>query len=234
MKSYGQFCPVAMALELLAERWTLLVVRELLSGARRFNDMSRGVPQMSRTMLSQRLKTLEDAGVVLRVPATSGGTHEYCLTQAGKELEPIVLGLGKWGQRWASQEIKDEHLDASLLMWDMHRRVDVNAVPAGRVVVRFDFTDAPTTQRRYWLKLEDRQPDVCFTDPGFDVQAILESDVRTLTEIWMGRIAFGQALRDKRLSITGKSTIVRQLPHWLMLNLFADIEPQPTQRAGQG
>ena len=227
MKTYGQFCPVAMALEVLAERWTLLVVRELLSGSRRFNDMSRGVPQMSRTMLSQRLKRLEDAGVVVRVQATSGGGYEYCLTQAGRELEPIVMGLGEWGQRWASTELKEEHLDASLLMWDMHRRVDLEALPPGRIVVRFDFTDSPKANRRYWLKLENGEADVCLTDPGFDVQAVLETDVRTLTEIWMGRAKFNEALRDRRLRISGKATIGRQLPRWLKLNVFAGIEPAP-------
>lgn len=227
MKTYGQFCPLAMALEVLAERWTLLVVRELLCGSRRFNDLARGVPQMSRTMLSQRLKTLEDANIVVRVPGSLGATHEYSLTQAGEELRPIVFGLGEWGQRWASSHIEEQHLDASLLMWDVHRRIDHDAVPKGRIVVRFEFSDAPMEQRRFWLRLENGEADVCLTNPGFDVQVVVESDLRALTEVWMGRRTFADAVRDNRLRVSGQATLARQLPRWLRLSAFAGIERAP-------
>lgn len=224
MRTYGQFCPVAMALEVLAERWTLLVVRELLCGSRRFNDLARGVPLMSRSMLSQRLKTLEDSGVVLRVPSSGGGGHEYHLTQAGQELRPIVMGLGEWGKRWASQELKEEHLDASLLMWDLHRRIKLDLVPPGRILIRFDFTDAPTAQKSYWLRLEEGDADVCYTDPGFEIQAVVRTSVRTLTEVWLGRMQLHHAVRRGELGIAGPGAITRELPRWLGLSTFAEVQ----------
>jgi DNA-binding HxlR family transcriptional regulator len=221
VKTYGQFCPLAMALEVVGERWTLLVVRELLCGSRRFNDLARGVPQMSRTMLSQRLKTLEDAGLVVRLPAVIAGSHEYCLTQAGEDLRPIAMGLGDWGKRWASKDVREEHLDASLLMWDIHRRINNEALPPGRIVLLFEFSDGPTGRQRFWLRLEGEQTDVCFTDPGFEVQAVLQCSVRTLTEVWMGTQKLGEAVRSGALTINGKTPIVRQIPHWLKLSMFA-------------
>jgi DNA-binding HxlR family transcriptional regulator len=223
-KTYGQFCPVAMALEILAERWTLLVVRELLCGSRRFNDLSRGLPQMSRTMLSQRLKTLEEAGVVVRVPAPSGGGHEYALTTAGQELRPIVMWLGEWGQRWASADLQEEHLDSSLLMWDIHRRIDHDAVPEGRIVLRFEFPDAHAGQRYYWLRLEGGEADVCFTNPGFDVQLEVQCGVRVLTDIWMGKTRLGDAVRTGELRLEGDRSLAKLFPRWLQLSMFASVK----------
>jgi len=208
MKTYGQFCPVALALEVLAERWTLLVVRELLMGSRRFNDILRGVPLMSRTMLSQRLKSLEDAGVAVRTPrAGSGGGHEYSLTQAGQELEGIVMGLGEWGKRWVAHELKEEHLDPGLLMWDMHRRINHDAVPPGRVVVRFEFVDANPAQRRYWLRLERGEAEVCLTDPGHEVQRVDETDTRSVVDVWRGARSLAHATRAPDVRIGGDSAL---------------------------
>lgn len=212
-----------MALEVLAERWTLLVVRELLCGSRRFNDLSRGVPLMSRTLLSQRLKTLEDSGVVVKTPSTAGG-HEYVLTRAGEELRPLVMGLGEWGKRWASSDLSDEHLDGSLLMWDIHRRIDHDKVPGGRIVVRFEFNDVRSSQRRYWLKLERGEADVCLTDPGFDVQLVVDTTLRALTDVWQGHLSFTRACRTKALRLSGKPALRRDFPGWLRLSAFADVE----------
>ena len=224
MKSYGQFCPLAMALEVLAERWTLLVVRELLCDSRRFNDIRRGVPLMSRTMLSQRLKTLEDAGIVVKTPrAGTGGGHEYSLTQAGRDLEPVVMGLGNWGMRWVAHELRSEHLDVGLLMWDMHRRINHAAVPPGRMLVRFEFADAPAPQRRYWLKLEKGEAEVCLTDPGHEVQLVVQSDVRSLTEVWMGTRSLAQATRSRAVTLIGPPALKRLFPDWLQLSSFADV-----------
>lgn len=223
MKTYGQFCPVAMALEVLAERWTLLVVRELLMGSGRFNDILRGVPLMSKTMLSQRLKSLEDAGIVVKAPRVgSGGGHEYSLTQAGRELEEIVTGLGFWGKRWAMHTLTQEHFDPGLLMWDMHRRIDHQSVPPGRIVVRFDFVDARPEQRRYWLRLERGEAEVCFTDPGHEVQLVVEGTTRCMVEIWGGARTMAQATRSHDIRISGDSALKRQLPQWLKLSVFAD------------
>jgi DNA-binding HxlR family transcriptional regulator len=223
MKTYGQFCPVAMALEVLAERWTLLVVRELLCGSHRFNDIRRGVPLMSRTMLSQRLKSLEDAGIVVKTPrAAAGGGFEYSLTQAGQELEDIVVKLGFWGKRWVSHELKEEHLDPGLLMWDMQRRINQEAVPTGRIVVRFEFVDARPEHRRYWLRLEGGEADVCLTDPGHEVQLVVEAETRSLVEVWQGLSTMAQATRSHAVRISGDAALKRQLPLWLRLSTFAE------------
>jgi len=224
VKTYGQFCPVAMALEVLAERWTLLVVRELLCGSRRFNDLARGVPQMSRTMLSQRLKLLEDHGIVVRVPGTGGSTHEYALTSSGHELRPIVMQLGEWGQRWAVKDMGPQHLDASLLMWDLHRRLDYDVIPPGRLVLRFEFVDAPTHQRFYWLRIENREADVCHTNPGFEVQLEVKARLRTLTEIWQGRRRYGDALVAEEITIDGDRALAKQFPTWLKWSMFSQVE----------
>ena len=152
MKTYGQFCPVAQAMEVLAERWTLLVVRELLCGSTRFNEILRGVPLMSRTLLSQRLKTLEAAGVILR--SEEGGSPAYLLTEAGEALWPVVEALGIWGKHWATGDLTEEQLDPNLLMWDMQRRIDHGAVRPREVVVRFDFADPKRALRRYWLRIK--------------------------------------------------------------------------------
>ncbi len=183
MPGYGQFCPVAKAMELLDERWTLLVVRELTLGSRHFNALRRGVPRMSPTLLSRRLNTLVRAGVVERWD--DGSRVTYRLTPAGKELEPIVQALGQWGVRWIS-ELGDDDLDPHLLMWDMHRNVDADAAPDSRTVVKFHFTDIPSGQREWWIVISETEVDVCDHDPGFDVRVTVESSLRTLTRVWRG------------------------------------------------
>jgi len=162
MRGYGQFCPVAKAAEIVAERWTPLVLRELLCGSRRFSDLRRGVPLMSPTLLAQRLEQLEDAGIVRSVPRPHGRGREYELTAAGEELRPLIDRLGEWGQRWARARIGRDDLDAGLLMWGIHRRIDVGALPPDRVVVRFDFRGAPATMRcprTWWLLLARSEVD---------------------------------------------------------------------------
>lgn len=223
MKSYGQFCPVAQALEILAERWTLLVVRELLCGSHRFNDLIRGVPLMSRTMLSQRLKTLEESGLVMRRVGTRGGAPEYYLTRAGEELRPIVFGIGEWGQRWASRELRSEHLDPGLLMWDMHRRIDHSAIKLPRVLIRFEFSDLARAKQRYWLRLENGDAEVCMRNPGFDEDLVIVTDVRTMTEVWMGHRAFADARRARSITLAGHAALQRDFPAWLQLSAFAAI-----------
>ena len=162
MGSYHQFCPVAKAMELLDERWTMLVVRELVSGSQRFNDLRRGLPRMSPTLLSRRLHQLTRAGVVER------REDRYVLTQAGQELRSVVEALGTWGIRWIGL-LGDRDLDPKLLLWDMRRNIDHDAVPAGRSVVAFDFSDVPAPQRYWWLVLTPDEADVCDADPGYPV-----------------------------------------------------------------
>ncbi len=227
MKGYGQFCPVAKAAEIVAERWTPLVLRELLCGSRRFNDLHRGVPLMSRTLLTRRLEQLEDAGIVGSVPRARGRGREYQLTAAGEELRSLIDRLGEWGQRWARAQIGREDLDAGLLMWDIHRRVNVDALPPRRVVVRFDFRGAPATMRcprTWWLVLDRREIDLCLKDPGFPVDLVVSADLRTLIRIWMGDVPLADQVRAGLIQLDGPRALVRAFPAWLQLSGFASVE----------
>ncbi len=221
--SYGQFCPVAKAMELLDERWTLLVIRELMMGSRHFNDLRRGLPRMSPALLSKRLHTLVRAGVVER--SEQGNRVDYQLSPAGRELEPIVEALGAWGIRWVP-EIGDEDLDPHLLMWDIHRNIATDALPAGRTVLRFAFHDVPASNQDWWIVVTPAGIDVCDADPGFDVRVALETDLRTLTLVWRGDLSWAAALRSGDLELIGSSLERRALPSWLKLSPLA-LTPRP-------
>jgi DNA-binding HxlR family transcriptional regulator len=225
VKSYGQFCPVAQAMEVLGERWTLLVVRELLCGSRRFNEIARGVPLMSRTMLSQRLKSLESAGVVTRRDRPGGHGPEYDLTRAGRELRPIVEGCGVWASRWLRRDPTSDELDAALLMWDVRRNIDLEALPDRDVLVQFDFPDARPGKTRFWLHLRRTEVDLCLTHPGFDVDLELEAKVLTLTRVWLGHESLPQAIRSGRIRARGDRRWIARLPKWLKLGVFARVAP---------
>ena len=221
--SYRQFCPVAMAAEILCTRWTVLVLRELVAGSKRFNDLRRGLPRMSPALLSQRLKELEAANVISRNPSASEpGVFEYHLTAAGRELEPVVQGFGVWGQRWIDAELSLQHLDAPLLMWDIRRNINPDPMPARRVVVQFQYRDLPANQRSWWL-LVDRETDIdlCAIDPGFDVDLYVSTDLRTMTAIWMGADTVRTALRAERLLLTGDRQLAASVETWLSLSPFA-------------
>lgn len=223
MQGYGQFCPVAMASEVLTERWTPLVVRELLCGSTRFNDLRRGVPLMSPSLLSKRLKTLERVGVIERRKG-DGQAVEYRVTPAGEELGPIIEAMGVWGQRWARGDVKGRNMDASLLMWDIHRNVNVEALPASRVVVHFHLRGSSDKKSRFWLVLERDGVDMCLTDPGYEVDVSVEGHVRTMVDYWMGRIEFADAVRSGDLHADGPRTLVRALPTWFARSLFAPVD----------
>ena len=222
-RSYGQFCPVAKAAEILAERWTPLVIRELLCGSQRFNDLRRGVPLMSPSLLSQRLKTLEDQGLVERRDLEDGGV-EYHLTRAGRALQPVVEGLGAWGKRWVRREVDSDDLDPGLLMWDIHRRLHVDRFPDQRTVLRFELTDMPSKRRFYWLVIDRGKVDICLKDPGFEVDLYIAVDLRTLTEVWLGDLALDKAIRTCALELHGSRRLTRQFRSWLQLSLFAEVE----------
>jgi DNA-binding HxlR family transcriptional regulator len=220
MKTYGQFCPIAQALEILAERWSLLVVRELLMGSTRFSELQRGVPLMSRTLLSQRLRTLADAGIVERREGRSG--PEYLLTEAGEALRPILEGIGHWGKRFAHRGLPDEHLDPKLLMWDMQRRLRTERLPKTRTVVLFRFSDARKGERRFWLCASADVVDLCLTNPGFEVDLTVDTDVRTLTEVWLGNLELERCIRDRSVVLDGNRALARSFPGWLALSTFAE------------
>lgn len=220
--SYKQFCPVAMAAEILCTRWTVIVLREMMAGSTRFNDLRRGVPRMSPALLSQRLKELEQAGIVVRKKGSDGSLFEYHLTRAGQELEPIVMAFGVWGQRWVETKISLEHLDAQLLMWDMRRNLDTTPMPKRRSTIQFIYAGAPVGQRQYWLVVTPGEDvDLCAVDPGFDVDLYVACDLRTMTAIWMGLDNVRAAVRDERVKLTGDRKLAADMQTWLGLSPFA-------------
>jgi DNA-binding HxlR family transcriptional regulator len=226
--SYHQFCPVAKAMELLDERWTLLIVRELVAGSCRFNDLRRGLPRMSPTLLSKRLQQLVSAGVVER--RSTDGEVQYRLTAAGQELRPIVEAVGAWGVRWIG-ELGDADLDPKLLLWDMHRNIDHTAVPSGRTVVAVTFPDVPAPHpRSWWLVIADGEADVCDADPGHEVTVSLTADLRALVQVWRGDRTWTEALRAGQVRVQGPEGVRRALPRWFTLSLFATVPrpPAPT------
>lgn len=223
MSSYHQFCPVAKAMELLDERWTMLVVRELLLGSRHFNDLRRGVPKMSPALLSKRLQTLTRAGVVERRDV--GGRTSYSLTESGRELADVVNALGAWGVRWIG-ELGDRDLDPHLLLWDMHRTVPVDHWPRARTVVNFRLSGAPPKSSSWWLVVADGKADVCDFDPGYDPAATVATSLRTLTQIWRGDVSWSQALRDGAVTINAPSEVRRAVPTWIGQSTLAAV-PRP-------
>ena len=226
-QSYHQFCPVAMAAEVLCTRWTVVLLRELIAGTTRFNELRRGLPRISPALLSQRLKELEAWGIVERRPVErEPGVSEYHLTEAGQELRPLVEGFGRWGQRWIASDLSLQKLDATLLMWDMRRNVRIDPPPATRRVVQVKFPDAPEKDRQWWLvATPDACVDLCRIDPGFDVDLYVNAELRAMTAIWMGVLPFAEAVEDERVLLTGDRKSAEAFPSWLALSPFA-AEPR--------
>jgi DNA-binding HxlR family transcriptional regulator len=230
-RGYGQFCPVALATEVLAERWTPLIIREMLMGSVRFNDLQRGVPRMSSALLARRLKELQFAGIVERRRGASG--FEYHLTPAGQELFPIVEKMGVWAQRWLRHKLVDaENLDPDLLMWDIRRTVAKRFEPgARRYVVEFQLSGVPISRRRYWLVFEEGHVDMCYKHPGFDVDLCVETTLRMLTQVWLGHVGIDRAIREERLRLEGSRRDVSAFRSWFALSLFAPAGSEPVGRA---
>jgi DNA-binding HxlR family transcriptional regulator len=228
MRGYGQFCPVAKAAEVFAERWTPLILRELLLGSRRFSDLERGVPRISKSLLAQRLKSLEEAGLIERHQQSGGRGHEYVPTPAGEELYDVIVQLGIWGARWVNHEIGPQDTDPDLLVWDMHRRINLDDLPDRRIVVQFDFTGLHV--RSYWLVLRRDEVSVCMTDPGFEVDLLVTADSLALHRVWIGHQSLAEALRSGDVRIDGPRELTRAFPEWLQLSIFSHV--QPVRRAG--
>jgi DNA-binding HxlR family transcriptional regulator len=217
---YGQFCPVAMAAEVLCGRWTVLVVRELLCGSTRFNDLRRGVPRMSPALLSKRLKELEKAGI-LAIVRDGRGNAEYHLTAAGEDLRPVVMGIGFWGQRWVESQLSLRNLDPSLLMWDMRRHLRPEPLPARRCTVQFLYPELPSAQRNFWLVIENGTVDLCSADPGYEVDLLVTSSLRIMTAIWMGLSVLRKEIESGALRLDGDPGLARSMHQWLGLSPFA-------------
>ena len=223
---YNQFCPVAMAAEILGNRWTMVLLRELLAGSSRFNELRRGMPRMSPALLSKRLKDLEASGIVARTAADDErGSFDYVLTAAGRDLKPVIEAVGTWGQRWIESEASLENLDPILLMWDMRRNIDTTPMPSRRSTIQVMFDDVAPSQGKWWLIVMPGAPvDLCSVDPGFDVDLYVSTGLRTMTEVWMGYTSVDRAREDGRLMITGNRQLERDLRSWLKLSPFAPVK----------
>jgi DNA-binding HxlR family transcriptional regulator len=221
--SYKQFCPVAMAAEVLCTRWTVVLLRELVAGSSRFNELRRGVPRMSPALLSQRLKELEAAGIVARTASASeSGVFEYHLTDSGRELGPLVNAFGIWGQRRIESKLTLQHLDEDLLMWDMRRNLDTTPMPARRSTVEFVYPELSPSQRRWWLIVDpEAGVDLCKVDPGFDVDLYVSVDLRSMTAIWLGLDTVRAAVANGRMLLTGNRQLAASIQTWLGLSPFA-------------
>jgi DNA-binding HxlR family transcriptional regulator len=218
---YKQFCPLAMAAELLCTRWTMVLLRELVAGSTRFNDLRRGVPKMSPTLLSQRLRELESAGIVTRTRSKSGSSlFEYQMTESGKDLRSVVEAMGFWGQRWVEARLSLKNLDASLLMWDMRRNLNPAPLPDRRTVIQFTYEELPASKRLWWLVVEPRgEVDLCWSDPGFEIDLYVSTDLHTMTAIWMGLTTV--AKERTKVALAGNKDIARKMQTWLGLSPFA-------------
>lgn len=223
---YLQFCPVAKASELLCEKWTLLIVRELLMGGKRFNDLQRGMMAISPTMLTKRLNDLCDSGLVIRKKIAGQRGYEYFLSQSGHELAPIVQQIGEWGMRWTRGQISDSELDVELLMLYLERSIDPAKLP-GETTLCFNFSDL-TQLGKWWIMVSDSGIDLCTADPGKEVDIWFNTDLRTMIEIWMGDMSYKQAIRSKELNLIGPRQLTDNIPHWMNNSRFADI-PAATQ-----
>lgn len=224
---YSQFCPVAMAAEVLCTRWTILLLRELVAGSSRFNDLRRGVPRMSTALLSRRLKELQAAGIVERVASSqSHGAHEYHLTEAGRDLRSVIETMGVWGQRWIEADVSLENLDPALLMWDMRRSLDTTPLPQRRSVVEFLYSDLPDSRKHWWLIIErSGSVDLCSVDPGFEVDLYVTTELKPMTSIWLGLSTVRAEQKKQTLALDGDKALARRMQTWLGLSPFA-VEPK--------
>lgn len=214
---YGQFCPLAKAAEIIGERWTLLVLRELLYGCHRYSEIRRGIPLISPALLSQRLNTLVNAGVVERRHAPGGRHWEYHLTEAGRELQPLLELAGNWGHRWVRSQLEADELDAGVLMWDMRRRLRPEHLPKSRAVIYFHYPDATKGLREWWIIVDHGDVDLCLQDPGHDPDLRVVADLRTMTAVWLGEESLPAAIRRDAVKLYGPTRYSRNMRIWLGL-----------------
>lgn len=206
---YGQYCPISRALDVLGERWSLMILRDLMVGTSRFNDLARGLPGLSRSLLSKRLRELERGGLVDHLEG------RYVLTPAGEQLQPIIFGLAQWGARWAFGDPTQDELDPDLLVWWMHLQLDTSALPGRWHVVQVQFSDV---RREYWIVLDDGAPSICRTPPGFEVNLSVRADLATLYQVWLGRVPLATALRTGAVVVAGDRAWTSRVPTILRLS----------------
>ncbi|MBT8098546.1 MAG: helix-turn-helix transcriptional regulator [Gammaproteobacteria bacterium] len=221
--SYGQYCPLALAAELLCRRWTILIVSRLIDGCTTFSEIQEGVPRISPSLLSTRLAELEHAGIVRRTNLKGTGRHTYDVTQAGRDLEGIITDLAVWGQQWARDNELDD-LDLGFLAWSMSLRINTELMPPGRTVIGFEFSGTPTDFRRFWLVNDAGKVDMCFKHPGYETDLLVRGDLRVFVETWRGFRDLRTEIESRRIRLTGAGTLRKAFPDWLMLSMFADIK----------
>jgi DNA-binding HxlR family transcriptional regulator len=226
---YGSYCPVSMAAEVLADRWTPLIVRELVLGNTRFNDIARALPGISRTLLVQRLRHMEKKGVLQTIPSPTGRGSEYHLTPAGKDLERVIDSLGRWAIEWLFDDMRPHDVPPTSLMWWMHRRVDPSRFPPGRTVVEFRHT-APQAQS-IWLVLERGEVSVCMVHPGFDVDVTVVATTPTFADVFQGYCTWAEAVEDGRVDVSGPPRLVSALPRWFLWSPWAEVTRERASRA---
>jgi DNA-binding HxlR family transcriptional regulator len=219
MNKYGQYCPVAMATEILGDRWTLLIVRDLLTGVSHFNDLERGLPGISRGLLSERLRRLENVGVLEKHSHGRGRKTDYRLTSAGEELRDVISALMVWGAKWAFDEPTEEQLDPILLLWWMRNRVCRDQLPQERVVIQFDFHHHKT--ETYWLLLTPDDVSVCLTYPGFETNVLVTAELSIFFQLWLGRISYREAVNDYGLQVDAIPKLAQAFPSWFAWSLAA-------------
>ena len=226
-KSYGQFCPVAKGAEVFNEKWTPLIIREMLCGNHRFSELRKGNPLMSPTILSQRLKSLEEAGVIAREMG-EGDATTYHLTPAGEDLGRVVVQLGLWGDKWARSRLEEDDYDPNLLMWDVRRRIRTDHLPRDKRVINFQFMDMPVKKRAWWLVIENREVDLCLKNPGFDVDLVFRTTAKTMALIWQKHIDWREQVRDGNLVLHGDQDMQATLDDWLGFSIFTTPEQLPS------
>jgi len=226
---YGQSCPIALSLEILGGRWTLLIFRELLSGSRRFNDIHRGVPLMSRSLLSERLKDLEAAELIERSHSARIGHAEYILSEAGRALLPVINSVGKWGQEWVNKSVVMDEIDGGYLMWSIRNSASWIEDMGSRMVTRFEFKDEVEKKRLHWLVIEENDIDLCYVDPGLEVDTWIETDLRSLVEVWMGWRPLKDALSAGDIAIYGAPNLTQDPLRWIGQSPVAGISQRPSE-----
>jgi len=222
---YGQFCPISKASGLLGEKWALLIIRDLLAGSSRFKEFQFGMPKISPTVLTRRLNELCEAGLVKRDKVRGGRGHEYVLTPAGRDLEPIIAQLGTWGMQWGRSKLTDDELDVYLLMIAFEKRIDTLLLPGPETVLQFDFNDIDKACR-WWILVRGGTTDLCEDDPGYEPAVYISSDRLTMTEIYLGDISIARARSSGRLKISGTAALLRTIETWLRPSIFAGIRPK--------
>jgi DNA-binding HxlR family transcriptional regulator len=222
MTGYGQFCPVAKATELVGEKWTLLILRELLLGTTRFNDFQRGMSRISPTLLASRLRSLEQSGIIIRKKLSGQKGYEYRLTAAGRELAPLIETLAVWGMRWARDQLSDAELDVEFLMREMQRRLHTDQLPDGETVLCVTF-DELQQFKTWWLVINGDNVDLCTENPGKEVDLYINSSVRTLVDVWSGDRDIRKALREGVINTHGSQHLIKTMPNWYGTGLYKDV-----------